>query len=713
MATIESNVSVISPLPNRNQVDGLGLVTRESDAKRIMEDHYRQLRARRQAELIWEKLMLHVDGSGELQWADIFRGERVVVPPSVSEYRQQENLLRVIVSNAVAQHTTAPIRYAVDAAPDRKSRDSALVDTIWANHLAYDQDLNSLFASALTIAMSTGFCPVHAYWRDDVEVDHYEGVGGRGPAPGMLDCWVGSPFDTVFNPGATRGNVRWCSYSRLVNADMVRAAYPNARGLEGTTRAASASTFQRIARQWMNNGLGVHGDPTIHGRDGEELLTLICRETAPVGGDGGRMQLIAVAGNGDHRNGGSGGHAVMLADQPLPGGDWSWSLFYSDWRGNDIHGKPWIEDLDESQMQLNIGISKEWEMINRISHAPILSPGGAISDDMTYLGDGIPIIEFEPGAANWMPRPLDFHQSIFPALERYIESRRAYIYRIGGYQAASRGEAPGSRMAYRAIVALQQADTSVHGPVNARYRQSGCDFMRRCWKQMKEYGDIPMMVSVLGDEYAHLADSWVSSGDLSNRVPRYRMVQAFGANPEMRAQELTQMVQMRGADGNPILKTDEYRRLYPDPVIFASDTDPAVVQRRRARTVAAKIHEMAIAFRQQTGVQGNSIADPIVLQAGMALFQYAQKLFPPMRDDDFTAHLAALSEITQDETADPIARVVAQQFQNVYFQWQAQMSAGQGAPAQLQPAPPEDGPRGASGQPPPVNRREIAADMAN
>ena len=46
-----------------------------------------------------------------------------------------------------------------------------------------------------------------------------------------------------------------------------------------------------------------------------------------------------------------------------------------------------------------------------------------------------------------------------------------------------------------------------------------------------------------------------------------------------------------------------------------------------------------------------------------------------MRDDLLADHIAALSELTQDETADAMARVAATMRQNLYYEWQA-MQAG-------------------------------------
>src|SRR5690606_4568858 len=409
MATIEREVAgvfvvpagpepVVAPRPQDNEFDAEGQRSRQLIARQIVEDHKAALAARFNDDLLREMLTLHVDGTGDFQWASIYEGTRVEIPRFVSEYRKTENILRLIVANAVAHHTTMPIRYFAESTPDRRAREKAMIDTLWINYLAEVQDFNSLFADALYLAMSTGFCPVHAYWRDDATHDWFEPITSgatesRDPfslAPGMIDCWVGNPFDTVFDRSAKRGSIGWCSYARVLPADLVRRAFdhiPGVANLEGTTKVPSAAELQRIARNWQTTGLGVHGSSVMQERgDNEELLTLVCRETAPgwLGRDDpGRLQIVAVPGTVDLRKGeGNAGHALLLVDQPLPGGTFSFENFYSDHRGSDVHGKPWIEPLDQIQVDLNIALSKHWEALNKMLDAPIVAPGGALDDDL-------------------------------------------------------------------------------------------------------------------------------------------------------------------------------------------------------------------------------------------------------------------------------------------------------------------------------------------
>jgi hypothetical protein len=695
------DTTVVAPLPAQNELDAEGARTRAETAKRIVDAHEAGLSARRDIDLIAEKLLLHVDGSGDFQWADIWNGQRVDIPRIVSPYRKTENILRLCVDNAVAHHTTMPLHYYAEALADQRARERSIVDTVWMNHVVHAQDLNALFREALYAAMPAAFCPVHRYWRDE-DIDLYEPLQNPTgmpegalnmlqlePRPGMLDCWVGNPFDTVFDRSARRGSVAWCSYGRTLPADLVRRAFshiPGAEKLEGSTKIPSVAQFQRIAREWASTGVNVHGAPIIQHRRShegdEELLSLICREVAPgIEPDWpmGRLQLVAIPGNADLRRRKHTSQPVLLVDQPLPARDFSWTIFYSHHRGDDIHGKPWVEDLDNIQIELNLALSKRWEIALKMAESPIVTPGGALADDMIDMG-GYNLIEVDPSLGTWRPRAIEWPYQILTALDKEVEDRRRAMYTAGGYQAVSRGEAPGSRMAYRAIVALQQADNSIHGPVNERFRRSAIEFAQGCWKQMKAYGDVPWLIDIVGDEYAYLAEPYIDNTRLSNRPPRYKLVNAFGASPELRAQEVLELMQMRGADGQVFLTTEEARRQYPNPMLFDTGGNPIIVARRRAKEVQQALLNGALRLREQTGVYDTSRVSPAVQQVAMELFMQMEALFPRLQDDDLASHLATLSEITQDERADPIARLAASQRQALYYKWQAMMNA-QGAPA--------------------------------
>ena len=706
---------VISPLAEKNEADKAGKRSGPELARSLVRMHRAGLRARRQRDLLSEKLLLHIDGTGDFQWAEIYDGQKVVIPRLISDYRKTENVHRLIEDTAVAHHTTMPLRYLAEASSDRVAKSKAIVDTVWGNHLSHEQDFNGLFSDALYLAMPAGFCPVHRYWREDASLNYEPAGPVEAAGPGTLDCFLGNPFGTVFDSGAKRGVIHWASYERVLPAKMIRDKYSHIKGvdkLEGSPRLTSAASFQRIASAWRMGDIGIHGSGILDQRrddrdDDEELMLLVCREILP-GVDaqypGGRIQLVAVPGAVDLRRGeGDGDNAVLLVEQDLPAGDFSFTNFYSHSRGEDVHGKPWVEDLDGLQVDLNIAKSKRWEAVVKMFDAPIVAPGGAIHEDMAELG-GYNLLEIEPSLAAWRPRQMEFAQGVLAALDKEIEELRRAIYTGGGYQASSRGESPGSRTPYRAIVALQQADNSIHGPTNVRFQRSACDFLRGCWRQMKAYGDKPWLVSIVGDEYAHLVTPYIDNSQLSDRPPNYKLVNTFGSSPELRAQEVLDLMKTAGADGEPFLSTEEARRLYPNFLVTADATNPKAVQRRRAKTVAEAFVHLAAEFRKQSKMEEESIAHPWVQQAALQVAAVVEDQFPRMRDDDLMAHLAAYTEVTQDETADPIARLAAKIRQDSYYEWQA-MQAGQ-MPQMAPAAAPGSGPRPTS-----IAPSAIAAEM--
>ena len=63
------------------------------------------------------------------------------------------------------------------------------------------------------------------------------------------------------------------------------------------------------------------------------------------------------------------------------------------------------------------------------------------------------------------------------------------------------------------------------------------------------------------------------------------------------------------------------------------------------------------------------MSDPMVLQAATMVWQFIDKEYPMMMDDDIEANLEALSTITQDESEDSIVRRVAMLRQDQFFRW--------------------------------------------
>src|SRR5512146_3247167 len=79
------------PAQALNRADALDQGAAKRLASEVFEGHKKALRSRRQADLLREKLLLHIDGSGDSQWADILGGVRVAIPREISPWRRSEN----------------------------------------------------------------------------------------------------------------------------------------------------------------------------------------------------------------------------------------------------------------------------------------------------------------------------------------------------------------------------------------------------------------------------------------------------------------------------------------------------------------------------------------------------------------------------------------------------------------------------------------------
>ena len=147
------------PAQSDTEADSANLNPRVG-AQDVAEFHKDGLETRRFHDLTAEKYLIHIDGEGDNQWADLYNGERIQIPHNLSGIpRAQNNLLRPIVDNMVAYHSTMPFRYVVETRPDRESRESGAIDQAFANYIAKEQNLNSLFAEAMYMAAAYGSCP--------------------------------------------------------------------------------------------------------------------------------------------------------------------------------------------------------------------------------------------------------------------------------------------------------------------------------------------------------------------------------------------------------------------------------------------------------------------------------------------------------------------------------------------------------------------------
>ena len=674
-------------MPNlgQNESDALGAVTSDSLASDVRDFHQRGLRSRRHRDLTAEKYLLHVDGEGGSQWYDLYYGQRLKIPSSLSGApRIQNNQLRPIIDNYVSHLTTQPYRFVVETKQDRKSRETAIVDQALINHQVRVQNWNSLWTEAKYMAACTGFCPVHAAWRDDQSSDPYEAVLAvgpqgnpmNGPRPGTIDSWVGNPFDHVLDTGARRGSIHRQSYGRVLPAEMVRQAFGRPE-LEGNDTLPSAATFQRVGQKWTQAAGMVHGSSILSlGWGHDELIGLIYEEILP-GVDmrypAGRLAIIALQGLAgtarDEARGGV-GTPLLLWEGPLPAGVFSSVMVYSHQRADDPLGKPFVGDIDDDQVQLNQLESMVNEYLRRASKPPLASTGRVNVETINYKGDTV--LEVEPLAGGSVELSyLEYPGRHVSLLQNKIARVLDGMYRKGGWQASSRGEA-GAGESGKAIIALQQADDSIFGPMVLQARGELQQYANLNWHLFKAYGDIPTVLDVVGHEIAHLVEPYIDRTMLSETPPVFTLVSGFGTSTESKAQQLLNLFAMVDSNGEQVINTRDLRKLWPDPSLFREVDDPQDVRERRPRVINQSIRKAAQALRQMEPELPYNMADPVLQQYAQMVTFEIDAMHPVLMDDDLEGHITILSTITQDETEDPLVRHIAIMRQQQFWMWLAQ-----------------------------------------
>tara|TARA_Y100000310_G_scaffold273098_1_gene288396 strand:- start:9166 stop:11142 length:1977 start_codon:yes stop_codon:yes gene_type:complete len=609
--------------------------------------------------------------------------------------------MRPILDNFVAHLTTQNYQFVVEAKPDRQSRESAVIDQAVINADVRRQNWNALWAEAKYMAACAGFCPVHAMWRDE-QGDPYEAVLAeqpnpqgeqqpmQGPVAGSIDSFVGNPFDTVFNSGARRNSVHRATYGRVLPAELVRQAFGR-DDIEGNDRLPSASTYQRVVQRWIMAGGFTHGTAALSlGWGHEEMVGLIYDETLP-GVDPewpeGRLVISALKGLAATQRieaRGGLGEPTFLWGGPLPARVFSFVLTYSHHRFDDVHGKPYMGDIDDDQIELNQLESLYNEFVRRATRAPLASSGKISVETAGPLGDTL--LEVEPllHGGNIEMQFLEQPARHMPFLESKIARVQDGMYRKAGWQAASRGENVGG--SGKAIIALQQADDSIFGPITQRTREELESYADLCWRIRKEFMDVPMILDVVGDDLAHLARPHVDRTMMSEGPPVFTLVSGFGTSTEAKAQQLLNMFGMVDARGEQLIGTREIRRLWPDNSLFPQLDDPQEAKERRPRIVNELIRQQATQFVQEQQMQFSewqpSMQDPMTAQAGEYVAFMIDAMEPALPDDDLESNIETLSLITQDPTENPLARRTAMVRQGQYWEWlAAQQAAVQGQQA--------------------------------
>ena len=651
------------PAAETNQADAVGGVSAEKIGRDIIDYHRKGLRSRRFADLTREKYLLHIDGEGFAQFLDLYDGQRLRLPPNLTGMpRMQENLLRPIVDHMVAYHTAQNFQFVTDTKDSREDRERALVDQVWANHLASKQQLNTVVAAGLYMACGAGHAPVHAFWRNAVD-DTYEPIMSgedQYPVRGMIDFFVGDPFSTVYHNSSKRGSIPLYTYERVLPAQRVRDAFPGVP-LEGSNKLSSVSRYVRTVRNWMVNDAFIHGfGGMISGEGQDELISLVFQEIAPFVDPNypdGLLRIVALNGSAEiSQDGGSNkGSPVLLHEGPLPGGVLSSVQIYSlmGGRQDDVMGKPFVADIDDLQMELNQALSERKAYLMRAVGAPLVTESPMDQDTDVWEQDAQ--LEVEPGT-QMAPFFLEPPSKHIPAMNAHIEELRQAIWTQGGYNAASRGESHSGDAASK-VRMLSQLDDEQHGPTNQYIRRSVEELMGIGWRLMKQYGDIPWVIDSVGTDHAHIVGRYIDRSSLSESPPTFRIVSGVGATPDAKIEQLIQMVQLVGADGEPLLTTAEFKQNFPDKQLYSEAEDPIAVRKRRPKFINNEIRRQTDEMLKGMAEQG---AAPEMMEAfAPAMEEMIHSLYPVLPDDVLMLHVQELGNITQDENENRIVRRIA------------------------------------------------------
>jgi hypothetical protein len=707
---------------------GLTAEQRAALARQVYDQHLKGKRRRRAHDLQAEKLLIHIDGSNDGQWTDILNGSAVRIPPRVGgSLRKQENLLQPLVTNMVAYHTGIPYRAMALPPADRVGRQRARIATLLANDLIRRNNLNMLVAAALGVGAAYGHGLIHAYFREEAGYveDNERPVGEeespeQGPDPtallgepdasvaaqmpaeagatagptgfypqprrGRIDLWLGDPWATVYDEGATRFAVHWMSYERTLPVELVREAFddvPEAATITGRDDLPSASRFQKALRSWDRLGGGAtHGSRAVQGGSGGgEIVALICKETAP-GMDRawprGRQTCIAVSGRAStdaQFGGGGGGTPILLWDGPLPGGCLSGERFYpcGPETGDDVLGKPWVQDLDDVQIDLNQLLTRRAERIRKFSFPPLIAQANMLEQDVSLDYDQV--VEFAGGAP---PYYLEPPQGLNNELTDALADCRESMFRMGGWQAASRGEGKAGDAAAK-TVALARADDSVFTTANADIQAAVCRLIQRCHALVKEHLTAPWLVETTGRDVGYLATPFIHAEELADTPPAFVLTQG-SATPDAQLQMMLNIVSEVGGDQQPLMATSLFHERCPYPELVPEESEAERMRRIRPLAVNEAIRTACEAYAQP-GTLRPQDTEAVAQQVHAALLQQFKILWT----DDAAEHVLALDEIVHDVEADALTDRVAELRQQEYLRWQQQQALA--AAPQQQPQP--------------------------
>jgi hypothetical protein len=273
------------------------------------------------------------------------------------------------------------------------------------------------------------------------------------------------------------------------------------------------------------------------------------------------------------------------------------------------------------------------------------------------------------------------------SLETRLQKVEESMFRIGGWQAASRGESNAGDAAAK-VVALQRADDSVHGPETRHIQGVLAEFLQLVHLVTKEHaGPYPIPVKTAGGEFGYMAQQYLYADQLSNDPPNFQVTSGFSSTLEAKGQQLFNLVAAKGADGLPLLTTKQFQKQYPDLSVWPVETDIIDVKKQRANAINYLIRDLVQQYKESSGFDESQIHPRLLEQslevAAQEIWIQLDSIEEIQPDDDITINIEALSEITQDVSEDRLVRKVAQKRVLQNHEWQRMMAQpqGGGAPA--------------------------------
>lgn len=655
-------------------------------------------------------LLVHLDGTGEGQWAVLLEGASYISIPWAfgSRARTQINLLQPITANMIKHHTAIPYRAVVELSGPRKKRRKLKAAQAYGNHVIADQRLNSVIAEALWMGAPYGHCPVHFQWRTDISHDPYQPLYLQGDEAaeysqkmrkGFVDAYCGDPWNTVYNEGATRNSVHRMCYARSVPLKLLQAAYPNVPGimaLKGRTDLPSVSRFQQAGRRaMMQAGTGKTGSHVLDGgrSGGEEIVVILCDELAP-GIDPqwptGRLSVVALDGVATVDDNATTKMPLHLHTGALPAGRFSAIRIYPTDSFDDVHGRPWLANLDDLQRDLNQLATLQRERIRRFARTQLLAQTNSLEDDtlltvddaiIYYTGDKPTFLTPPPGEVGFIS------QDMMNTMEA--------MFRIGGWQASSRGEGKAGD-AHAKVVALAAMDDSIFSSANRMLQDDVCQGLTLATALAKENLVVPTPLKGSGIDLGYRGE--ITSFDLPDDAVTFALTQG-SASPEARLQQNMNMVTTLGGDGAPLMTTEQFHESNPDPSLRPVMSEVSRQRRLRPIEVADTIEDLADGFIEQNGEPSPETLDGIAQWLNHALWQEL-----PVEDgDDPQLNIDALDELILDTSVHKLARAVARLRRDGIAQWQAQKQAYEAMMASMSNAQQGmmQGPMGQQGGTPP------------